>query len=340
MTDGRTMTGYTGALSVVLCAYSDRRFGDLRDAIRSVLPQLAEGDEVIVVIDHNPWLRERVTSLFPDLQVIDNDGPRGLSGARNTGIAAARGSILLFLDDDATAAPGMVDGLRGATQEPLSLGAVARIVPAWLGPDPRWFPAEFLWTVGCTYEGMRPGPVRNLIGAAMAVRRSVFDTVGGFDTGLGRKQAGLPLGCEETELCIRAARAFPGKKFHYVPTSVCHHKVPADRATLRYLGARCLAEGLSKASLRAVAGSQDALSSERTYVTRTLPRGIARGIWSTLRRGEVTGGARAGTIAFGFASTVAGYALGRLRLAWSPTDGATRPVTPLAGDATAGEGGP
>ena len=49
-------------------------------------------------------------------------------------------------------------------------------------------PSEFDWVVGCTYEGHRSslGPVRNLIGANMSMRRRVFDSVGGFRSDLGR----------------------------------------------------------------------------------------------------------------------------------------------------------
>ena len=328
------MDAPANALSVVICCYSDRRFSDLRDAVLSVRGQLAPGDELVVVVDHNPGLLGRVRAAFPDLLTAENGGPRGLSGARNAGIAATRGDILVFLDDDAEAAPGMIEALRAVASQPGSLGAVARIVPVWLGPEPRWFPAEFLWTVGCTYEGLRPGPVRNLIGAAMAVRRRVFDAVGGFDTGLGRIQTGLPLGCEETELCIRAGRIEPGGRFHYIPEAVCRHKVPAGRATPRYLAARCYAEGLSKAQLGAIARGREALSSERAYVLRTLPLGVARGLRDAVSRGDGAGVLRAGFIGFGLASTVAGYAVGRARLVLERgrhAPAAAHPAAPIDG---------
>ena len=298
--------------SVVICCYTDARWDDLGDAVRSARALDPPADEVVVVVDHNPALRERLRTLFPDLTIVDNARECGLSGARNAGIAASRGDLLVFLDDDAVADPRLVGHLARQAARPGTLGAGARILPAWQGARPRWFPDEFLWVLGCTYAGLRPGPVRNLIGAAMAVRRSVFDAVGGFEGTLGRTHTGLPLGCEETELCIRARASDPAGRFVYAPEAVCRHRIVPARATWRYFARRCFAEGLSKAHLAALAGATPALATERAYVLRTLPRGVLRGLAAGLS-GDPGGFARAGAIVLGFAATAAGFALGRLR---------------------------
>lgn len=59
--------------------------------------------------------------------------------------------------------------------------------------------------VGCTYRGMPKvaTEVRNFIGANMSFLAEVPNRVGGFKAALGRQDA-VPLGCEETELCIRS----------------------------------------------------------------------------------------------------------------------------------------
>ncbi len=302
--------------SVVICCYADERSADVREAIGSAFGQTVRPREVVVVVDHNPRLQAELAAAFPEAVVVDNREERGLSGARNTGIAVSTGALVAFLDDDATADPGMIAAIQAAMDaDPRVLGVVARILPVWRGPTPAWFPAEFLWVVGCTYEGMVPGTVRNLIGAAMAVRRSVFDTVGGFDGGLGRTATGLPLGCEETELCIRAGRAHPEGRFVYISEAVCAHKVSAARGTWAYLVRRCYAEGLSKASLAALVRSSAALSTEQAYTLRVLPRGVGRGLGLALR-GQASGLASAVAILVGFTCTVAGYGVGRARLAW------------------------
>ena len=297
--------------SIIICCYADERFADVCEAIRSALDQTV-ACEVVEVVDHNPGLQARLEGLFPQVNVVENGQARGLSGARNSGIAASRGALVVFLDDDAAADPTMVAAMEAAAANTAVLGVGGRILAQWRGPAPAWFPAEFLWVVGCTYEGMAPGRVRNLIGAAMGVRRSVSDAVGGFDAGLGRTAAGLPLGCEETELCIRAAQAHLGCRFVYAPEAVCRHKVGRARATWTYLATRCYAEGLSKASLATLVRSDAALSTERSYVLRVLPRGVLRGLGAIVK-GDMSGPLRAAAIVVGFACTLFGYAVGRAR---------------------------
>ncbi len=264
-------------ISVVVCCYTDQRWDDLCAAIDSVRAQTSASDELIVAVDHAPALAERLRARgeVDGVTIVESDGPRGLSGARNTGIAAARGDIVAFLDDDAVAAPDWLDELCLPYRNPGVAGVGGRVVPRWDGPRPAWFPPEFEWVVGCTYEGHPgEGPVRNVIGANMSFRRAVFDRVGGFDDKVGRIAA-HPSGCEETELCIRVGQKIPGSIVWYAPSAVVHHRVGGERATFAYFRARCLAEGGSKQRVARLVGSRDGLASERTYTTRTLPRAAA-----------------------------------------------------------------
>ena len=80
------------------------------------------------------------------------------------------------------------------------------------------------------------------------------------------------------------------------------------RASAGYFRARCFAEGRSKAIVARLAGADQALSTERTYVTRTLPRAVGRGL-TGLVHGEPAGAARAAAVVFGLFTTAAGYAL-------------------------------
>jgi GT2 family glycosyltransferase len=172
-------------------------------------------------------------------------------------------------------------------------------------------PEEFDWVVGCTYAGHREsaGPVRNLIGANMSVRRQVVDAVGGFRHSLGRT-ASLPAGCEETELFIRATQRFPRGLVWYEPDAVVSHRVPAARATGRYFRARCYAEGISKMYVSRLVGSQDGLASERAYTTRALPRALLRELAGA--RHDRAGAVRAATLVAGVATTCAGFVAARL----------------------------
>jgi hypothetical protein len=212
----------------------------------------------------------------------------------------------------------MIGHLRRRVESGPVMGAVAEIQPDWLGSPAAWFPDEFLWVVGCTYMGMHAGQVRNLLGAAMCIRRSVFETVGGFHSGLGRNHSALPFGCEETEFCIRANRAHPAFHFEYEASARCRHKVPPQRVTWKYFLRRCYAEGWSKAHVAFIAQASGSLSSERVYVTRTVPLGSLRGLSNLILKADLGGLGRAIAGASGLIVAAAGYLVGRLSLAANP----------------------
>lgn len=319
--DHETVHTHTSGLtiSLIICCYRIDRWDDLCAAIDSALSQQPKVEEVVVVVDHNDALRSRVVSAYQDVIVIENTGQKGLSGARNSGIAVSKGSLIAFLDDDAVAHPDMIFHLRRRVENGPVLGSVAAIEPEWLGTPAGWFPEEFLWVVGCTYKGMLPGRVRNLLGAAMCVRRSVFDRVGGFNSGLGRNHSTLPLGCEETEFCIRANRAFPTCHFEFEPAAQCLHKVPPARLTWKYFIHRCYAEGWSKAHVAFIAQAAGSLTSERVYATRTVPLGSLRAILEFASRGDIRRLGRAVAGILGLLVAAAGYVVGRVSLALNPT---------------------
>jgi glucosyl-dolichyl phosphate glucuronosyltransferase len=294
-------------ISVVICSYADWRWDDFRRACLSVEEQLAEGDELVVVIDHNDGLLERARAEFPRARVVANAGRKGLSGARNTGVEISRGDVVAFLDDDAVAAPGWVAGLRSAF-EPDEVAVAGTLVrPNWEGGSkPHWFPDEFGWVVGCSYRGLpeTKATVRNPIGASMAVRRTIFGKVGGFSDAIGRVGT-KPVGCEETEFCIRVSAHDPSYKVVFDPFAAVDHYVPAVRQTMKYFVSRCYHEGRSKRIVSLLQGTDASLSSERTYVRVTLPSAVVKGVAGSLRR--PSGLLRAGVVVIGLTSTVLGY---------------------------------
>lgn len=325
------MTAGHHAVSAVVCCRDNRRFPDLLEAVTSLTNQCCDGDEVVVVVDHNPGLLTRATAALPEARVIANSNRDGLSGARNAGIEATHGAYVVFLDDDAVADAGMIEAMRDVFRRDATVAGVAGwIVPLWLGGRPAWFPSEFLWVLGCSYAGLEPGPVRNVIGASMAVRRSVFETVGAFASEIGRGKGRLPLGCEETELCIRTAKAIPGAIFVLAAAASCGHKVPASRATWRYLVTRCYAEGISKAALAALSIGTSGLTVEKAYVRRILPLAVATGLRDGLLRLDGAGFLKAAAIVLGFSATTLGYGVGRCRALARLRTPSARQIVPVA----------
>lgn len=295
----------------VVCAYTMERIDDLVEAIESLRAQQRPLDAIAVVIDHNPELFDEVRDRYGDLTVVANAHQRGLSGARNTGIEVLTTDVVAFLDDDAVAAPDWARRLAAHFEDADVIGVGGLIRADWRSGRPAWFPEEFGWVVGCSYLGMPTAvaEVRNMIGANMSLRREVFERAGVFSTEVGRVGK-KPVGCEETELCIRALNALGGRIL-YDPEAAVDHKVTPERATWRYFRTRCQMEGLSKAQVVRMAGSGQGLSSERAYSTRVLPAGVLRGLIDPLR-GRWAGPARAAAIVAGLAITTAGYLRGRL----------------------------
>jgi len=306
--------GIPRLVSVVICAHTLRRQQETCAAVESVRAQSFQNREIIVVVDHNPELYATLTAALPDVTVVENREERGLSGARNTGVSRARGDVVAFLDDDAVADPDWLKFLADAYADPAVAGVGGLILPSWQRSRPSWFPDEFDWVVGCTYRGMAEtrGPVRNLLGASASFRRDVFELAGGFRTGIGRSASKRPLGCEETELCIRLSQRSPGSVFLFDDRAVVWHQVPADRGRFGYFRARCYAEGLSKAQVTASVGAGDGLAAERRYTTRTLPRAVGRAT-ADLLHGDLTGAGRAGAIVTGLGAAAAGYAVGTVK---------------------------
>lgn len=303
-------------ISVILCAYSEARWDTLVAAVESVRGQTIPPREIVVAVDHNPALTRRVRERLPGVMAIENTGAQGLSDARNSGVAAATGAIVAFLDDDAVAAQDWLTRLVAAYQRPDVIGVGGAIEPCWPGARPAWFPGEFDWVVGCTYHGLptTSAPVRNLIGCNMSFRREALTAVGGFRDGIGRRGA-RPTGCEETELCIRLSRYRPEAILLYEPRAAVRHAVSAQRACWSYFSSRCYHEGLSKAQVAREVGSSDALRSERAYVTRVLPRAILRGVLETLAPRRPAGGLRrAGAIVAGLGITTLGYFVGKVQI--------------------------
>ena len=308
------MTNAVPDVSVVICAYTERRWTELLRAIDSVTGQAPQPAEILVVIDHNQDLAERLRShVDSSVTVTENTRQRGLSGARNTALAQVKGEVIAFLDDDAYAEPGWLAALTAPFAEPDVLAVGGAATPVWPTVRPVTLPAkrsgavpvrgELDWVVGCTYHGQPRtlAQVRNVMGCNMAFRASVFTDVGGFTEGIGRVGT-LPLGCEETELCIRLRHANRNARILFEPSALVHHQVSADRLTWSYLRGRSYAEGVSKAAIAKLVGADDALSTERAYTSRIIPAAFLR---------ELASGGVLGAFALVFSVLSAG--LGYLR---------------------------
>ncbi len=285
-----------------------------------------------MVIDHNDDLFHRCVEEFRtdlSVRVVASTGRKGLSGARNTGLGATTADIVVFLDDDAEARPDWLAGLLAPYADPrvVAVGGAAEPAfppghrrPALLPsaqPDESGVRGELDWVVGCTYTGQpaRLADVRNLMGCNMSFRRDVFASVGGFSEDLGRVGT-VPLGCEETELCLRVGIVMPDARIVFEPRATISHQVSEQRLTWEYLWRRCYAEGVSKAAVSSMIQRPAALETERAYVARVLPTAVLRQVRQAVGQPgrRIAGAQGAAAIVLALTATAAGFGIGAVAL--------------------------
>jgi glycosyltransferase involved in cell wall biosynthesis len=314
------------AVSVIVCAYTDARRELLTMCIESILDQLSSEDELVLVIDHNDELYEKVSTQYRSTAtVVPNRNERGLCGARNSGVEAATRTIVAFVDDDAQVQPGWLAGLREHYWDPTVAGVGGWAYPVWPGARPPWLPYEFDWVVGCSHRGLpqRVSPVRNFLGCNMSFRRNALKDIGGFSREIGRVgTSSIGRENDETEVCIRLRQSSPASRLLLDPSVAVRHWMSHDRTRLSYFVERCFSEGFSKHRLSTMVGSLDALSSERHYVSKVLPMGLARGLIGIASSPgkRVDHLARSLVLMIGLAATVTGYlcSLMRSQIPWLP----------------------
>jgi GT2 family glycosyltransferase len=205
----------------VVLATRNRASGALR-AARSILV-CDHPSFTLCIVDQSDdaATRSALAELAADPRVeVIATAPRGLSAARNLGVARSRAPLIAFTDDDCTAEPGWLAALAAAFARDPDVGLVFGQVVA--APYDRG--SGFITAYGVA----RPQTVRSLgrksrvegIGACMAVRRTAWDALGGFDESLGVGTA-LCAG-EDTDFAVRVLIA--GGSVHETPAArVVHH---------------------------------------------------------------------------------------------------------------------
>ncbi len=300
-------------VSVIICAYTERRLAYIYDAVQSVLRQTRPADEVLLVVDHNPDLFTRLNGeLGGSVRVVHHDeGERGAIPADNLGIELARSDIVAFMDDDACASRDWLDRLLRHYLDDSVAASGGRLISTWDSGRPNWFAEELDWLVGGTYKG-HPETlrrVRNLILCNMSVRREVFRSTGLFTTAFGRrKDWGTGTECE---FFLRLKRRLPDAAVVYDPEAVVYHRVPDRRANLKYLVLRSYNEGYHKALIRDVfpAPTREVLATENAYL-RYAMNSMTGKLARFYRRGNL---GQAAAMMTSVAATGAGYLAGMAR---------------------------
>ncbi len=256
-------------VSVVICTHLYARRASLEAALESVAGQSLPPREVVVVVDGDERLARHLRDRMSPERLVVLEQRSGLSAARNAGVANVTAPLVAFLDDDATADRDWLKYLVAGFETEDVVGVGGWSEPVWEGTKPEWFPAQLLWVVGCSYEGLplERTTVRNVFGGCACYRKAAFDEVGGFRDDLGRKANGLQ-GAEETEFCLRVKEHGSERRFLFEPAARINHSVPRSRVSLRYIARRSWQEGRAKALIASLHGA-GSLGTERSYVVQT-----------------------------------------------------------------------
>ena len=275
--------------SVIICVYTEDRWDDIRDAVDSVRGQHA-GARGNPRRGPQPRPPSQAQGRLPG---HDRGGEHPRAGAVRRPEHRRRhrpGDVVAFLDDDAVAEPGWLAALAERLRDPDVDGVGGLTRPLWAtGARPRWFPEEFDWAVGCTYRGMptRTRPIRNVMGGNAAFRREVVGEVGGFSTAIGRNVQGRkarPLGCEETEFCIRLTQRRPGAVLMFEPGAVIGHKVPGRPGRLAYFAPAATPRACRRRWSRTASGPGTGWPASGTTRSRHCRAGVLRGLRDAVAR--------------------------------------------------------
>jgi glycosyltransferase involved in cell wall biosynthesis len=214
----------------------------------------------VLVVDNNSTDRTRQVvgeraGRYPATLRIVPERQQGKAYALNTGIASARGSIVVFTDDDVLIPPQWLEaGVRPLLDRADIDYTGGPIEPSWEAPPPSWVHGDpgILWGPLALLD-YGPEPFifeerqRIAMGVNMAVRRSLIDRVGGFHTALERKGSSL-MGQGQAEFFFRTRAA--GARGLYVPEMTLRHHVPAKRMTRDYYRRWWYWKGVARAQMQ------------------------------------------------------------------------------------------
>lgn len=218
-------------LSVLVVSYN------VAPLLRRCLASLTEADEIVVVDNASTDDSvEMVRREFPTVALIASPDNRGFSAGVNAAAGAATGDLLLLLNPDTEVAPGVVTAMREALcRRPRATAIGFRqvdehgVLQLSFGPPPSLFLELVRMVVQRRLDAddrrlaslidrlfSRPVRVPWVSGSALMVRRTAFESVGGFDETFF-------LYFEDIDFCLRLRREIG--PVYYVPSpTVLHHR--------------------------------------------------------------------------------------------------------------------
>ncbi|MFO0327711.1 MAG: glycosyltransferase family 2 protein [Gemmatimonadota bacterium] len=214
----------TPAPTLAIAIPTFRREQVLLDTLRSVFATCPAAAEVLVVDqspEHEPHVAAQLAAWVRDGCIRLATQPPGLPAARNRALRDCTSDIVVFLDDDVTVAPGLVEAYRAAFASADVAAVGGRVRAAHSMP----FPSRRDWPLIRDYHYLDVGAqvplehVASVRGCNHAVRRVAAMAIGGYDETYGWLR-------EETDFVLRLLWA--GYRVTFEPAAdVLHHEAPS-----------------------------------------------------------------------------------------------------------------
>jgi glycosyltransferase involved in cell wall biosynthesis len=184
-------------VSVIIPTYN--RGWIIKEAIDSVLDQDFRDYELIVVDDgSNDNTREILDAYRKEITVLQQSN-KGVSAARNSGIAAASGQLIAFLDSDDLWLPGKLSSQVKFFEENAD-AVINQTQEIWIRNGQRVNPKRRHHKFsGMIFE--RSLALCLVSPSAVMIKKSLFDSVGVFDEDLPA--------CEDYDLWLRTSCRYP-----------------------------------------------------------------------------------------------------------------------------------
>lgn len=231
---------YNGAATLPLMLETLKEIGLAAPSVEIVAVDNASGDGTRELL-------ERYRSSLP-LTVL-HEPRRGKSFALNRALEAARGDLILFVDDDILPEPQWLEAFRSAAERLPDVDLFAgQVRHHWQKPPPRWLLrlAEEGRSYGGTPLDQPEGAVPAIFfkGANFMVRRRVIEKVGFSErSSMNFSGTGTSAGGEDTAFVNEAVAQ--GYRTHYVPAACVLHIVRPHQVGLRPVLQRYLRIGRS-----------------------------------------------------------------------------------------------
>lgn len=194
--------------------------------ISAIVENTPEDLYEVIIVDNasTDGTKDFLNLLVGDVKVVSNETNRGFTEACNQGAELARGKYLVFLNNDTEPQKGWLENLIGLSEGDPSIGAVGAKLVYPNGTLQEAGGIVFSDGNGWNYgRGKRPDdPQFNFVrevdycsGAALLVRKSIWQAIGGFDMRYA------PAYYEDTDLCFAIRKA--GFRVMYQPAAVVIH---------------------------------------------------------------------------------------------------------------------